>query len=71
MIFSEFEQIAKRYFEECVWLLADTILKDKQSKLNEEFKTCESLDKRREIINKLTEVSKQLREKSLEEFYGK
>lgn len=69
--FSEFEHIAKRYFEECVWLLADNILKDKQSKLNEEFKTCESLEKRREIINKLTEVSKQLREKSLEEFYGK
>ncbi len=69
--FSEFENIAKIYFDECVWLLADNILKDKQSRLNDEFKTCESIEKRREIIGQLTQVAKELREKSLEEFYGK
>ncbi len=69
--FTEYEKFAKRYFDECVWMLADGVLKDKQARLNEEFRTSESLDERREILKKLTEVAKQLREKSLEEFYGK
>lgn len=69
--FSEFDKIAKKYFDECVWMLADNILKEKQASLTEEFKNCDDLAKRREIVTKLTEVSKQLREKSLEEFYGK
>ncbi len=68
--FSGFEQNAKQYFAECVWILADSLLKEKQAKLNEEFKACQNLDERREIIAKLTEVAKQLREKSLEDFYG-
>ncbi len=67
--FEEFSNIAQRYFDECVWLLADAQLKNIQKDLTEKFKTCQDLNERQIIVKKLTEVTKQLREKSLEEFY--
>ncbi len=67
--FEEYNQTAARYFEECVWALADTILKQKQQEITEEFKNCQSIEDRKNIMLKLTSLTKQLKEKSLEEFY--
>lgn len=67
--FEEYLHTAERYFEECLWTLADTVLKAKQQEITEEFKNCTSIEERKSIMIKLSAVSKQLREKSLEEFY--
>ena len=67
--FDEFASSKERYFSECVSLLAEARLKDKQAELTKQFSSCQDNQKRMEIVKQLTEVSKQLREKSLEEFY--
>lgn len=67
--FEEYNLSPERYFAECLWQLADAHLKDKQQKLTEEFKNATSLDERQKIMVALNGISKQLREKSLEDFY--
>lgn len=67
--FDQFASSKEQYFKECVALLAEARLKEKQSELTKQFSACTDNQKRMEIMKQLTEVSKQLREKSLEEFY--
>ncbi len=67
--FSEYENADKRYFDECVWLIASQVLINKQTKLAEEFKSCQNKEERKELARKLNEINKALREKNLEEFY--
>lgn len=62
---------APRYFAECLWTLADQVLKQQQVKFMEEFKKAENMQERQKIMLKLNDINKQLREKSLEEFYGR
>lgn len=61
----------ERYFRECVWKIAEQLLKKQQSKLNEEYKTCEDINLRGEIARKLGKIAIQLKNKSLEEYYAR
>lgn len=61
----------ERYFRECVWKIAEQLLKKQQSKLNEEYKVCEDLNLRSEIARKLGKIALQLKNKSLEEYYAR
>jgi len=67
--FEEYSLTAPRYFSECLWTLVDQALKEKQSELTEAFKEAKTLEERQKIMLKLNNITKQLREKSLEEFY--
>lgn len=67
--FEDYNDTAPKYFAECLWLLADQILKQKQQKLTEEFKNATNIDDRQVIMGKLNAIAKQLMEKSLEDFY--
>ena len=69
--FSEFKDNDKKYFDECVWLLASAELIKKQNDLAEEFKNTVDKEKRKEIAEKLNLLNKELREKNLEEFYDR
>lgn len=60
-----------RYFRECIWKIAEQLLKKKQARLNEEYKNCEDMNLRSEIARKLGKTALQLRNKSLEEFYAR
>lgn len=71
-LFYNFDQVGQaeeKYFEECLWILCEELLLEKQKQLNEDFKNCQDLTKRTEILKQLAFVTKQLKEKSLEEFY--
>ncbi len=61
----------ERYFRECVWKVAEQLLKKKQARLNEEYKICEDLTLRSEIARKLGKTALQLKNKSLEEYYAR
>ncbi len=67
--FSEYENADKRYFDECVWLIASQQLTNKQTELAEKFKLSQDRDERKNIAEKLNKISKTLREKNLEDFY--
>ncbi len=67
--FEEYGESAERYFEECLWTLADQILKEKQQAVHEQFKASTSLEERQKLMLELNKILKELREKSLEEFY--
>ncbi|MBO7528235.1 MAG: DNA primase [Clostridia bacterium] len=57
----------EKYYEECLWTLKEKDLKEKQAKLNEEYNNSSSLDRRREILMELNDISKKLKTKSLED----
>ncbi len=67
--FAPFENDEGRYFKECAWKVAESKLKKLQEELNEEYKTCEDIDKRTSIARNLYKIAMQLKNKSLEEFY--
>lgn len=69
--FSKFQDEAEKYFKECLWKVAENKLKKMQAKLNEEYKTCEDVDKRTEIARALGKLAISLKNKNLEEFYGR
>ncbi len=66
--FHPYENDMERYFKECLWKIAEKVLKKMQAKLNEEYKNCEDLVKRSEIARKMGKIVMQLKSKSLEEF---
>lgn len=66
--FEDFTADQSLYFKECIWKIAEQKLRKLQSKLNEEYKLCEDLQKRAEIAKKLGQIAIQLKNKSLEEF---
>ena len=63
------EKETKRYFDECVWLIASGELVKKQTELTEAFKASSDKEERKNIAEKLNALNKALREKKLEEFY--
>lgn len=69
--FEEIGQAQDRYFEECLWLLVEEKLIGKQKALSESFKTCEDLNERTAILKQLAGITKQLKEKSLEDYYAR
>lgn len=69
--FSIFEEDSSKYFKECLWKIAEQKLKNMQTMLNEKFKQCENLNERSEIAMSLGKIAQQIRNKSMEEFYGR
>lgn len=69
MNFAEYEENGKRYFDECLWSLVNQELINRQQELTEKYKQCEDSAQRMEIMQELSNVSKSLREKKLEDFY--
>lgn len=69
--FSSYDENGKKYFDECLWVLAGSILQQRQQNLSKQFKECEDNKQRQQIMKKLNEVTISLREKNLEEFYVK
>ena len=69
--FEEIEDNGQRYFDECVWSIAMQVLSQKQMKISEEFRQCEDSQKRAELAKELQATLKAIREKNLEEFYGR
>ncbi len=69
--FSQTEANGKRYFEECLWLLASAILQERQIELSKQFKDCQDNTRRLEIMKKLQEVTNNLKTKNMEDFYVK
>lgn len=69
--FATYQGDEERYFRECLWKVAEQLLKKEQTELNEEYRKCEDLDRRSEIARKLGKLALQLKNKSLEEFNGR
>lgn len=67
--FSLYENVEEKYFNECIWMIAEEKLKRKQAKLNSEYKNCEDLSKRAEIAKELGKIARDLKNKNLEVFY--
>lgn len=69
--FTEFEKEEERYFRECLWKIAEQRLKKEQIDLNDEYRKCEDMTRRGEVAKRLQKIALQLKNKSLEEFYGR
>ncbi len=72
LVFYNFEILAgkeERYFDECVWLLCEKELQERQHKLNELYKNSQDTSERTQIANEIFKITQQLKKKSLEEFY--
>lgn len=69
--FEEIGQAQDRYFEECLWLLVEEKLVEKQKVLSEKFRSCEDINQRTAILKQLADITKQLKEKSLEDYYAR
>lgn len=67
--FSLYENVEEKYFNECVWMIAEEKLKRQQSKLNSEYKNCDDLNERAEIAKELGKIARDLKNKNLEVFY--
>lgn len=65
-----FEEIKdeKQYFEECLWLVVESYLKDRQAKLTTMFKEASSQEERKKILEELNRITKQVKNKNLEDF---
>lgn len=68
--FDEFYGIEEKYFDECLWSLAEEILKEEQQKLSASFSKAEDMDERRVIMIKLQDIMNKIRDRNLEDFYG-
>ena len=68
--FDEFKGIEKKYFYECVWSLAEEVLKEEQQEISKSFSTSRDAGERKIIMQRLQEIMKKLRDKNLEDFYG-
>ncbi len=69
--FQEIGVSQEKYFDECLWLLVEENLQEKQKQLNEKFKTCQDLTERTSILKEIAKITKQLKEKSLEDYYAR
>lgn len=71
LIYYDFSAIAgneERYFEECLKLKYEELLKSQQEEITAKFKTCEDLAERRSLLESLAMINKKLKDKNLEEF---
>ena len=69
--FTKFEESGERYFNECLWSLISQELVKKQEELNEKFKQSQDHDERLKILKELNEVTKALKDKKMEDYYGR
>ena len=67
--FSLYKDVEEKYFNECVWMIAEEKLKKEQARLNAEYKNCEDLTRRAEIAKDLGKIARDLKNKNLEVFY--
>lgn len=57
----------EKYYEECIWNLTEKYYKQRQSNLNEQFKNCKDVEERKQILIEISEITKKLKNKELEE----
>lgn len=72
VIYYNFEEIgnnAKQYFNDSLWAFAEIALKEKQGILSEKFKNSTSDSERKEILLELSKITKQLKNKKLEDVW--
>lgn len=67
--FSLYKDVEEKYFNECVWMIAEEKLKKEQARLNAEYKNCEDLTRRAEIAKDLGKIARDLKNKNLEVLY--
>lgn len=58
----------QKYFNECLWKIAEAKLKKQQMTINEKYRQCEDLNMRQEYAKQLGKLAVMLSKKSLEEF---
>ena len=58
----------KQYFEECLWTMVENYLKEKQKHLTIMFKEASSQEERKKILEELNNITKQVKNKNLEDF---
>lgn len=63
--------MAEKYYNDCLWMVAEENLRKKQSELNLKFKNSEDLEERKLIAKQLGKIASDLRSKNLEVFYGR
>ena len=61
----------KKYYEECLWNLVEKSLKFEQSVLNEQFAKCTSADERKTILLQISNITKKLKNKNMEDILWK
>lgn len=71
MDFSDYDGNGERYFNECLWAIASGELISKKDALAEEFKTIASQDERMKIVKRISDITKMIRDKNMEEFYAR
>ncbi len=71
MDFAGYEASGAKYFEECIWAIASSELTSKKDALAEEFKTISSQEERMKIVQKISDITKMIRDKNMEEFYAR
>ncbi len=57
----------EKYYEECVWNIVEKDLKQQQSDLNDQFHKETDNNKRKDILNKLSKITRQLKNKIMED----
>ena len=57
----------EKYYEECLWNLYEKEYKQKQAELNNKFKDCADTNERKKILNEISQISKKLKNKVMEE----
>ena len=62
--FNLYKDVEERYFNECLWLVAEEKLRKMQSELNLEFKNSEDLEKRKVIAKQLGKIASDLKNKN-------
>ena len=68
--FDEFKGIEEKYFNECLWIIAEDILKARQQQISKKFSECTDINERKKIMLDLQNIMKKIKEKNLEDFYG-
>ena len=67
--FNLYENVEAKYYNECLWIIAEEKLKKQQAKLNAEYKNCEDLTERAKIAKELGRIARDLQNKNMEVFY--
>ena len=57
----------EKYYQECMWSLTEKYLKNEQSRLNAEFANSKDTEERKKILIKISEITKKLKNKEMEE----
>ena len=66
--FEEFAGIEEKYFSECVWSLAEEILKGKQQEVSKKFGQATDIEQRKTLMLELQDILGKIKNKNLEDF---